>query len=158
LYIATPTVFISASWPNVVALESLHEGFGDPIGLGAADRREARHEADGVSEGDRLVGREAAAVVGQPLHRVAGPQGAEAAFDRKQHQIAHRDAADPAGAGGPGEDLAIVGVNRERDPDRVAVPARDLEHVRSPAPVRGGGRDLAIVRALTTAAGMRRQQ
>jgi hypothetical protein len=25
--------------------------------------------------------------------------------DRKQHQIAHRDAADPAGTGGPGEDL-----------------------------------------------------
>jgi hypothetical protein len=34
----------------------------------------------------------------------------------------------------------------------------DLEHVRGPAPVRGGGRDLAIVRALTTAAGMRRHQ
>ena len=46
-----------------------------------------------------------------------------------------------------------MGVNRERDPDRVAVLARDLEHVRGPAPVRGGGRDLAIVWALTTAAG-----
>jgi hypothetical protein len=51
-----------------------------------------------------------------------------------------------------------VGVDREGDPDRVAVPARDLEHIRSPAPVRGGGRDLAIVRALTSVAGMRRQQ
>ena len=85
-------------------------------------------------------------------------EGAEAALDREQHEVAHRDAADPARAGGPGEDLAVVGVDGEGDPDGVAVPARDLEHVRGPAPVRDGGRDLAVVRALTAAAGVRRQQ
>jgi hypothetical protein len=112
----------------------------------------------GVGERDRLVRREAAAVVGEPLHRVPSSAGAEAAFDRKQHEVAHRDAADPAAAGGPGEHLPVVGVDGEGDPNRVAVPARDFEHIRSPAPVRGGGCDLPLVRALTTAAGTRRQQ
>ena len=135
--------------PDVIALEGLHEGLGDAVGLRAAHGREARHEADGVGERDRLVRGEAAAVVGEPLHRVLGSQGTEAAFDRKQHEIAHRDAADPAGTGGPGEHLAVVGVDGEGDPKRVAVPARDLEHIRGPAPVRGGGGDLAIVRAFT---------
>jgi hypothetical protein len=111
-----------------------------------------------VGERDRLVRCEAAAVVGEPLHRVLRSQGTEAAFDRKLHEIGHRDAADPAETGGPGEHLAAVGVDGEGDPKRVAVPVRDLEHIRGPTPVRGGGRDLAIVRALTTAAGMRRQQ
>ena len=60
--------------PSVIALEGFHERLGDAVGLRAAHGREARHEADGVSEGDRLVGREAAAVVGQPLHRAAGPR------------------------------------------------------------------------------------
>jgi len=41
--------------PDVVALEGLHEGFGDAVGLGAADRREAWYEADRIGEGDRLV-------------------------------------------------------------------------------------------------------
>jgi hypothetical protein len=50
---------------NVVALEGLHEGLGDAVGLRAAHGREARHEADGVGECDRLVRREAAAVVGE---------------------------------------------------------------------------------------------
>jgi hypothetical protein len=45
--------------PNVIALEGFHERLGDAVRLRAAHGREARHEAaDGVSEGDRLVGRE----------------------------------------------------------------------------------------------------
>jgi hypothetical protein len=72
--------------------------------------------------------------------------------------IVMADPADAARTGGPGEDLAIVGVAREPDPHRLAIPARDLEHVGGPALVRRWRRDLAIVRALTTAAGMRRQQ
>jgi hypothetical protein len=41
--------------PSVGALEGLYEGFGDAIRLGAADRREAPHEADRVGEGHGLV-------------------------------------------------------------------------------------------------------
>ena len=111
-----------------------------------------------MSEGDRLVGREAAAVVGQPLHRAAGPQGAEAALDRKQHEVAYGDPADAARAGGPGEDLAVVGVDCERDPHGIAVPAQDLEHVRGPARVRGGRRDLTVMGPLAATPGMARQQ
>jgi hypothetical protein len=58
--------------------------------------------------------REAAAVVGEPLHRQGRPKGTEAPLDREQNEVAHRDPADPAGAGGPDEDLAIVGVNATR--------------------------------------------
>jgi hypothetical protein len=43
----------------------------------AADWREARDKADRVGEGDGLVGGEAAAVVGQPLHRLWRYEGAD---------------------------------------------------------------------------------
>ncbi len=37
--------------PNVIALEGFHERLGEAVRLRAAHGREARHEADGVSEG-----------------------------------------------------------------------------------------------------------
>jgi hypothetical protein len=73
----------------------------------------------------------------KPFYRLWRYEGAEAALDRKQHKVMHGDPADAARAGRPGEDLAIVGVDGERDPHRVAIPAWDLEHVGGPAPVRG---------------------
>ena len=79
-------------------------------------------------------------------------------LDRKQHEVAYGDTADAARTGGPGEDLAVVGVDRERDPHGIAVPARDLEHVRGPAPVRGGRRDLTVMGPLAATPGMARQQ
>jgi hypothetical protein len=102
--------------------------------------------------------REAAAVVGEPLHRQRRPKGTEAPLDREQNEVAHRDPADPAPADGPNEDLEVVGVDRERDPHRVAVPAWDLEHVRGPAPVRGGRPNFAVVRPLPATSGVGRQQ
>ena len=51
-----------------------------------------------------------------------------------------------------------MGVDRERDPHGIAVPARDLEHVRGPAPVRGGRRDLTVMGPLAATPGMARQQ
>jgi hypothetical protein len=51
-----------------------------------------------------------------------------------------------------------MGVDGEGDPDRLAVPARYLEYVGGPAPVRGARRDLTIVRPLPTASGVGRQQ
>ena len=74
-----------------------------------------------------------AAIVGQPLHRPRRCESAEAALDRDQHEVAHGDPADAARAGRPGENLAIVGVDGDRDPHRVAIPARDLEHRRPSA-------------------------
>jgi hypothetical protein len=75
------------------------------------------------------VGCEAAAVVGEPLRRLRRSERGEAAFDGEQHEVACGDAADPTRAGGPGQDLAVVGVDGEGDLDSVAVPARDLEHI-----------------------------
>jgi hypothetical protein len=106
--------------PDVVALEGLHEGLGDAVGFRAAYRRGARHEADRMGEGERLVRREAAAVVGQPFHRLQRRKGAKPALDREQHQIANGNPADAAGAGGPGKHLAVMGVDGEGDPDRIA--------------------------------------
>ena len=88
--------------------------------------------ADRIGEGEGLVRREAAAVVGEPLHRLRRPEGGEAALDGEQHEVAHGDPTDAARAGGPGEDLAIVAVDGEGDPHGVAVPARDLEHWSGP--------------------------
>jgi hypothetical protein len=42
-------------------------------------------------------------------------------LDGEQHEVAHGDAANPARAGGPGEDFAVMGVDGEGDPYRVAV-------------------------------------
>jgi hypothetical protein len=116
------------------------------------------HEPDRVSERDRLVRREAAAVVSQPLHRLRGSERAEVVLDGERHEVAHGDATDAARTGGPGEDPAVVGVDREGDPHSVAVPAGDLEHVGGPASVGGGCRDLAVVRSLPAATGVQGQQ
>jgi hypothetical protein len=143
----------------VVALEGLHESLGDAVGFRAADRGEARHEADRVGEGERLVGGEAAAVVGKPFHRLWRYEGAEGALDRKQHTVTHGDPADAAGAGRPGEDLAIVGVDGERDPHRVAIPALGSRTRRRPSagsrqtPHLAVGRPLASTRCEGPAAG-----
>ena len=45
----------------------------------------ARHEADRTGEGERLVCGEAAAVVGEPLHRLLRSELAGAALDGNQH-------------------------------------------------------------------------
>jgi hypothetical protein len=55
---------------DVVALKGLYERLGHAIGLRAANRCEARNQAQPLRKLDRLVGSVAAAVVREPLDRV----------------------------------------------------------------------------------------
>jgi hypothetical protein len=67
---------------DVVALERLHEGFRQSVGLRAADRRGQRLLADLASKGagvTRDVGR---TVVGEPVNRLRRRPSGEAGFDR----------------------------------------------------------------------------
>ena len=55
---------------DVVAFEGLHERFGHAVGLRAAHRGEARHQAQPDRKVDRLVGSVGAPVVREPLDRL----------------------------------------------------------------------------------------
>jgi hypothetical protein len=60
-------------------------------------------------------------------------QRAEAGFDGFEHEIADDVAADAGAAHGlRGEDFAVVGVDDEGEPDDLAVPAGDLQHIGAP--------------------------
>ena len=143
---------------SVIALEGFHERLGDAVGLRAAHGREARHEADGVSEGDRLVGREAAAVVGQPLHRAAGRRARKRRSTASSMRSRTANPPMPRGLAVQARTsrswVSIANATRTA----FAVPAQDLEHVRGPAPVRGGRRDLTVMGPLAATPGMARQQ
>lgn len=139
---------------GIVALERLHERLAHPVALGRAYRREAGHEVQGCREGQRLGGRKGRAVVRQPLHGMGRAKAAEASFQAAearlhagQHEIPHHLAGDPTRRGHPGDHLAIMGVDGEGYPHRLAVPAADLQPIRGPALVRGRGDHTALVGA-----------
>lgn len=100
----------------------------------------------GGGEVECLADGESGAIVGQLLHGMRRPQGVETALDAGQHQITHHLAADAAGAGVPGDDLAVTGVDVEDKAHHLAVPAADLLHIERPAQVGGGqGDDAALM-------------
>jgi hypothetical protein len=64
------------------------------------------------------------------------PDAVEADLHRFEHHVADVGAADPGARGGaPGDDLAIMRVENEGPTDDLAVPAGELEAVRTPAQV-----------------------
>ena len=66
---------------HVISLEGFDEGLCHPIRLRAAHRREARHQAQAIRKGDRLVGSIATAIVREPLDRMRQSSIAKSSFD-----------------------------------------------------------------------------
>jgi len=88
--------------------------------------------------------------VAQPLKPAAlTPRSSPDAY----HHVSNHAAADARSDDGmPCDDLAVMGIDDEGDPDEVSVPATDLEAVRTPAQVRAHDDDFAIVDAAGPAA------
>ena len=69
------------------------------------------------------------------------------------------DPLDPGiGCRAPSDDLAVVSIHGEADPDDLPVPAGELKAVGAPAQVRGQDDDLAVMGAAGAPAGMPLQQ
>jgi hypothetical protein len=143
---------------RVVALQGLHEGFADAVALRAADGGEAGHEGKSGGEAQRLLGGVGRAVIGQPLHGMGRPESGEPPLDAGEHEVTDHLAADAAGAGLPGNDLPVAGVDRERDAHDLAVPTADLQPIGRPALIGRQGNDAALVRPDWSSADMRLKQ
>ena len=87
----------------------------------------------------------AAAVVREPLDRMRERMLAKATLNALHHQIADHLAADPAGAGAPGNSLTVAGIEDKGGTNHLAVLEGDLKTVRGPAKVRPDRNNLAVV-------------
>src|SRR5476649_1201920 len=117
---------------HVISLEGFNERFGHAIRLRTSHRCKAWHEAESGRKLDRLMRPIAAAVVREPLHWMRYNCGPKALLDALEHQIPDHLTGDAAGAGTPGHDLSIAGVEREGHTYYLAVPACDLEAIGGP--------------------------
>lgn len=101
---------------RIIALERLHEAFRHAVAFGAAHGREEERQSQGAGCVRRVFGDVGAAIVGKPFHAMRRLEGPEAAFDSRDHQIAHHLAGHAAiGDCRPGDDFAIAGVDDEKD-------------------------------------------
>ena len=82
----------------------------------------------------------------------------EAGLHSLDHQVPDHLARDAGGRADIGDGFAVTGIQHERDPNLLAVPARDLEGIRAPARVGAQGDHFAIVVNLSPAASMPGQQ
>ena len=130
---------------NIISLECIDEGLGHAVGLRRSHRRKARHKADRLGEGDRLVSTVTAAVVREPLRRVRGLLSAKAHLDALEYQIADHLACDASGRGYPRDHFTIAGVERKGDTNALTVPAGNLEAIRRPSQVRADRDNLTVV-------------
>ena len=143
---------------GVVALEGFHEGLADPVALWAEDGCEAGHQGQRGGEFQCLTGGISGAVVRQPLNGMWCPQGVEPSFDAGQHEVAHHFTADAAGAGLPGDDFSVAGVDGEDEAHDLAIPAADFQAVGRPAVIGRQGNNAAFMRADRPMADMRLEQ
>src|SRR5271170_7652471 len=140
--------------PDVIALEGLYESRGHAVAFRAFDRGEARGEVERQGDLDGSVGGEYRTVIGQPLHLMWRADGAEALLDATHHHVADHLAGDAGGRRHPGDRLAVVAVEGERDAHDLAVPAGEFQRIGAPAAIRPDRRHLAVVLACSPASGM----
>jgi len=81
----------------------------------------------------------------QPLDRLRRDAVSKALLNGLEHQVSDHLAADAAGAGTPGDDFSITGIQRKSDAYDLAVPTGDLEAIRGPSQIGSDRDDLAIV-------------
>ena len=105
---------------SIVAFEGFDETFRYAVRLRALDRREAGNEIERSGEVPaRLLGRVGAAIVGQPFERRRlCPGGCRTCSRRPPASCSNHAAADARSDDGmPCDDLAVMGIDDEGDPD-----------------------------------------
>src|SRR5204862_6630916 len=108
---------------------------GHAVALGAFDRREARHQIERQGDLDRPMSGEDRSVVGEPLHGLWRADRAKALLDAVDHHVADHLTGDAGGRGDPTDDLAVVAVEGEGEAHDLAVPASELQAIRTPADI-----------------------
>src|SRR5262245_28806006 len=142
----------------MVALEGLHECLGHAVALGAFDRREARLEVQGRGNLKGAIGGEDGSVVSQPLHLAWSPDVAEPLLDTMYHHVPDHLAGDPSRCGHPANDLAVMAVQGKGNPHDLAIPAGELQRVRTPTLIGSACHDGPVVGPWDTAPCMPGQQ
>src|SRR5204863_1762797 len=140
--------------PDVIALEGLYERLGHAIALGAFDRGEAGHQIERQGDLDRPISGEDRSVIGEPRHGMRRADLTKALLDAVDHHVADHLTGDAGGRGDPTDDLAIMAIEGEGEAHDLAVPAGELERVRTPPMIGADRRDLAIMLARPPASGM----
>jgi hypothetical protein len=126
---------------KIVTLEGSDEGLRHAIGPPRpAHRCESRDQVQGCGEVARFLGGVGTAV---GVRSGAAPGSPRSASPRLSASC--RAPADPGATyGGPGNDLAIEGINDEGHADDVAIPTGELQAVGSPTQVGAHHHDLAV--------------
>lgn len=95
----------------------------------------------------------------QPLDGKRGAKRVEPVLDAVKHHVTDHLARNAAAMGcDPGDDFAVMGVDRKGDANHLAIPARDLKAIGSPALVGDSRGDATLMSANGAPAGMRLQK
>ena len=125
-------------WPwvyaGIVTFQGFDEGLADAVAIRATDRRETWNKVQGYGEVRGFGGGIGGAIISQPLDRKRGAERVEPALDAGEHHVADHLAGNAAAMGrDPGDDFAVMGVDREGDAHHLAIPAWYLKTIGRPA-------------------------
>ena len=146
-------------WPlvdaGIIAFQGFDEGLADAVAFRATDRREAWNKVQGCGEVGGLGGGIGGAIIGEPLDWMWGAERVEPALDAVEHHVADHLTGNAAAMGrDPGDDFAVMGVDREGDAHHLAIPAWYLKAIGRSALVGDSCDDAALMSANGAPAGM----
>src|SRR5690606_1500911 len=117
-------------YANIVALESVDEGFRDAVALRAFHMSEAGFEADLSCKDARFPGSVGRTIIGQHFDQTWCLASAEALFDGLKHHVTDVRAADArVDDRSPADDFTVVRINDEGAAHDLAIPAVELEAI-----------------------------
>jgi hypothetical protein len=139
-------------WPwvhaGIVTFQGFDECLANAIALRAADWREAWNKVKRSSKISGLSGGIGGAIISQPLDGKRGAERVEPALHAVEHHVADHLTGNAAAMGrDPGDDFAVMGVDREGDAKHLAVPIRYLKAIGRQAPIGGSRDDAALMSA-----------
>jgi hypothetical protein len=127
--------------------------------LRALDWRGARLETDLTRKAPGVVGNVSRAIVGQPfggLRQAVDP--AKPVFNCGDHEVANVLAFDAFGGGDKAHGFPVAAIQRERDPDLLAIVAAQFKAIRAPPQIGAVDRDPPVVPPFLSTTGMSLQK
>lgn len=114
---------------DIITFHRAPEAFCHYIALGTAHRRRVRLQVKLSAEPSGFMRNIRRTIVRQPLDAFFGQPASEPLFYRARHHILHRGAVVASRAGGPVYGFPVAAVQRERDPQFIAVVTPELKAV-----------------------------